>query len=153
MSPTIAAIDVGSNAIRLAIARVAEGGDLELVHVSREPVRLGHDVFATNRIAPETLKAALIAFRRFRELLTRHSVTRVKAVATSAVREAENGDRLAAQISQRYGIGLTVIGPDEEARLVHLAVKDRVRLSGKVALLVDIGGGSVEISLATANGI
>src|SRR5678816_2795426 len=153
MPSTIAAIDVGSNAIRLAIARVMSGGTYEVVHLAREPVRLGHDVFATNRISPETIKAALIAFRRFRELLNKHSVNRFRAVATSAVREAENGDRLAAQISRRYGIGLTVIDPEEEARLVHLAVKDRVRLGGKVALLVDIGGGSVEISLATANGI
>ena len=153
MSSTIAAIDVGSNAIRLAIARVGTDGTFQVVHFTREPVRLGHDVFGTNRISPETIKAALIAFRRFRELLNKHSVNRLRAVATSAVREAENGDRLAAQISRRYGIGLTVIDPEEEARLVHLAVKDRIRLGGKVALLVDIGGGSVEISLATANGI
>lgn len=128
MSSTIAAIDVGSNAIRLAIARVATDGTFQVVHLAREPVRLGHDVFGTNRISPETIKAALIAFRRFRELLNKHSVSRFRAVATSAVREAENGDRLAAQISRRYGIGLTVIDPEEEARLVHLAVKDRIRL-------------------------
>ena len=153
MSSTIAAIDVGSNAIRLAIARVAPGGDFDIVHVAREPVRLGHDVFGTNQISPETIKSALTAFRHFRELMNKHSVSRFKAVATSAVREAENGDRLGAMVSKRFGIDLTVIEPDEEARLVHLAVKDRVRLSGKVALLVDIGGGSVEISLATRHGI
>src|SRR4030095_10313783 len=137
-SSNIAAIDVGSNAIRLAIARVSPGGTYEVVHLAREPVRLGHDVFGTNRISPETIKAALIAFRRFRELLNKHSVRRFRAVATSAVREAENGDRLAALVSKRFGIDLTVIDPEEEARLVHLAVKDRIRLSGKVALLVDI---------------
>ena len=153
MSATIAAIDVGSNAIRLAIARVAGSGDLEVVHLAREPVRLGHDVFGTNSISPETVKAALTAFRRFRELLTKHSVTRFKAVATSAVREAENGERFAGLVSKRFGIELAVIEPEEEARLVHLAIKDRVRLSGKMALLVDIGGGSVEMSLATRNGI
>ncbi len=80
-------------------------------------------------------------------------MTRFKAVATSAVREAENGDRFAGLVSKRFGIDLAVIEPEEEARLVHLAIKDRVRLSGKMALLVDIGGGSVEMSLATRNGI
>ena len=104
MSATIAAIDVGSNAIRLAIARVGSSGDLEVVHLAREPVRLGHDVFATNSISPETVKAALTAFRRFRELLTKHSVTRFKAVATSAVREAENGERFAGLVSKRSAL-------------------------------------------------
>src|SRR5262245_54620396 len=136
MSATIAAIDVGSNAIRLSIAKVAAGGNFNVVHLAREPVRLGHDVFGNNRISPETIKSALIAFRRFRELLNKHSVTRLKAVATSAVREAENGERFAAMVSRRFGIDLTVIEPDEEARLVHLAVKDRIPLNGKVALLV-----------------
>jgi len=153
MSATIAAIDVGSNAIRLSIARVMSGGNFSVVHLAREPVRLGHDVFGTSRISPETIQSALIAFRRFRELLNKHSVSRFKAVATSAVREAENGDRFAAMVAKRFGINLDVIEPDEEARLVHLAVKDRVRMNGKVALLVDIGGGSVEISLATGSGI
>jgi exopolyphosphatase / guanosine-5'-triphosphate,3'-diphosphate pyrophosphatase len=153
MSVNIAAIDVGSNAIRLAIARVGTGGAIDLVHVAREPVRLGHDVFGTSRISPETIKSALTAFRRFRELLNKHSVSRFKAVATSAVREAENSDRFTSLVARRYGIDLAVIEPDEEARLVHLAVTDRVRLDGKVALLVDIGGGSVEISLATGSGI
>ena len=126
MSTTIAAIDVGSNAIRLAIAKVGAAGDYDIIHVAREPVRLGHDVFATNRIAPETIKSASSAFRRFREQLNKYAVTRFRAVATSAVREAENGDRLASLVSSRYGIDLNVIEPDEEARLVHLAIKDRV---------------------------
>ena len=153
MSSTIAAIDVGSNAIRLAIAVVDATGQYQVVHNAREPVRLGHDVFATGRISDVTMKAALGAFRRFREQLTRYSVTRFKAVATSALREAENGEAFVALMSKRYRIPISVIGPDEEARLVHLAVKDRVHLNGKIALLVDIGGGSVEISLGNKSGI
>src|SRR6185295_17398222 len=153
MSPAIAAIDVGSNAIRLVIATVNGAGNYQVVHNAREPVRLGHDVFATGRIAPATMKSALEAFRRFREQLNRHSVTRSKAVATSALREAENGNVLIAQIAKRYRIEISVIGPEEEARLVHLAVKEHFNLNGKMALLVDIGGGSVEISLGNRSGI
>ncbi|HLQ78766.1 MAG TPA: Ppx/GppA phosphatase family protein [Terriglobia bacterium] len=153
MSSTIAAIDVGSNAIRLSIARIGAAGHFEIIQNAREPVRLGHDVFSIGRIAPETMKAAAQAFRRFREQLNKHSVTRFKAVATSAVREAENGAEFSALVAKRYGIDVAVIGPEEEARLVHLAIKDRVRMNGRIALLVDIGGGSVEISLATGSGI
>ena len=153
MSPAIAAIDVGSNAIRLAIASVDAAGRYEIVHNAREPVRLGHDVFATGRITNATLKAALQAFRRFREQLDKYSVTRFKTVATSAMREAANGEALAALVAKRHRIGISIIGPEEEARLVHLAVRERVRLNGKMALLVDIGGGSVEISLGNKSGI
>jgi exopolyphosphatase/guanosine-5'-triphosphate,3'-diphosphate pyrophosphatase len=153
MSPAIAAIDVGSNAIRLAIATVDAAGHYQIVHNAREPVRLGHDVFATGRLTDATMKAALEAFRRFREQLSKYSVTRFKTVATSALREAENGEAFAALVAKRYRIGISIIGPEEEARLVHLAVRERVHLNGKMALLVDIGGGSVEISLGNKSGI
>ena len=153
MARMIAAIDIGSNAIRLAIAAVDPSGQYQIIHNSREPVRLGHDVFATGRISDVTTRAALAAFRRFRELLTRHSVTRYKAVATSALREAENGQAFIALVAKRHRIAISLIGPEEEARLVHLAVKEHVHLNGKIAMLIDIGGGSVEISLGNKSGI
>jgi len=153
MSRVIAAIDVGSNAIRLAIANVDAAGHYQIIHSAREPVRLGQDVFATGRISDVTRKAALEAFRRFRERLSQYSVTRFKAVATSALREAENGEAFVALVAKRYRIPISIIGPEEEARLVHLAVKEAVQLNGKMAMLVDIGGGSVEISLGNKSGI
>jgi exopolyphosphatase/guanosine-5'-triphosphate,3'-diphosphate pyrophosphatase len=153
MSESIAAIDVGSNAIRLSVAHVDDAGNYQVVHNAREPVRLGHDVFATGRISPSTMKAALGAFRRFREQLSKYSVTRFKSVATSALREAENGASLVAQVAKRHRIEISIIGPEEEARLVHLAVKEHMHLNGKMALLVDIGGGSVEVSLGNSSGI
>jgi exopolyphosphatase/guanosine-5'-triphosphate,3'-diphosphate pyrophosphatase len=99
------------------------------------------------------MKSALEAFRRFREQLSKYSVTRFKAVATSALREAENGESLVNQVAKRHRIDISIIGPEEEARLVHLAVKEHFQLNGKMALLVDIGGGSVEISLGNRSGI
>src|SRR5262245_31379632 len=121
MSSTIAAIDVGSNAMRLAIARTDPAGRYEVVQSFREPVRLGHDVFDTGSITPATMKTASLAFRRFREQLNKHSVSRFRAVATSAVREADNGEGFTTLVAKKYGIDLAVIGPAEEARLVHLA--------------------------------
>src|SRR5262245_8315925 len=153
MSETVAAIDVGSNAIRMVIATVDDSGRCNIIHNAREPIRLGHDVFSTGTISPTTMKAALAAFRRFREQMSKYSVTRYKTVATSALRESENGASLISQVAKRYRINVSVIGPEEEARLVYLAVKDRVHLNGKTALLVDIGGGSVEVSLGNGSGI
>src|SRR5262245_19161538 len=107
-SSTIAAIDVGSNAIRLSIATVAPDGRYQIVQSAREPVRLGHDVFTTGRITETTMKAALEVFRRFREQLSKYSVSRFKAVATSALREAENGAAFAARVAKRHRIDIVI---------------------------------------------
>ena len=86
--PVIAAIDVGSNAIRLAIATLKPDGDLEVIHNMREAVRLGQDVFATRSISPVSMERALEAFERFREQIERHGVASIKTAATSAVPSA-----------------------------------------------------------------
>jgi exopolyphosphatase / guanosine-5'-triphosphate,3'-diphosphate pyrophosphatase len=150
---TLAAIDIGSNALRLAIAKVDASGQYAVVHSGREPVRLGQDVFSTGALSAATIEKAVEAFGRFREQIDKHTVTSVKAAATSALREASNSDELIKQVIAKTGIEISVIGPEEEARLVHLALRDIVNLKNKVALLIDIGGGSVEVSLATHTGI
>jgi exopolyphosphatase/guanosine-5'-triphosphate,3'-diphosphate pyrophosphatase len=96
---------------------------------------------------------ALEAFARLREQIDRYGVVSVRAAATSAVREAANRDVFVTSIADRCKISLDVIGPEEEARLVHLAVKEVISLKNRVALLIDIGGGSVEVSVATQTGI
>jgi exopolyphosphatase/guanosine-5'-triphosphate,3'-diphosphate pyrophosphatase len=149
--PTIAAIDIGSNAIRLLIGNVesVEGErKLTLLESIREPVRLGQDVFKGGTIPEETIDRALEAFGRFKALIEQHSVKWTKAVATSATREAQNRDLFIDRVLQHSGIEITVIGPEEEARLIYLAVSEKVSLKNKVALLVDIGGGSAEITIA-----
>jgi exopolyphosphatase/guanosine-5'-triphosphate,3'-diphosphate pyrophosphatase len=150
---SVAAIDVGSNAIRLAVVSLDDEGRRETVHTSREAVRLGKDVFSTGSISDETLTRALEAFSRLREQIDRFGVVSVRATATSAVREAANRELFVTTVADRCRIALAVIGPEEEARLVHLAVKERMSLKNRVALLVDIGGGSVEVSLASQSGI
>jgi exopolyphosphatase/guanosine-5'-triphosphate,3'-diphosphate pyrophosphatase len=146
--PTIAAIDVGSNAIRLAIANVNADGSYQNVYNVREPVRLGQDVFTKGTISAHTIDKMVETFTNFKKKLEEHSVTRVKAVGTSAVREATNRDVVLKAVNKAAGIELVVIGGEEEARLIHLAVKSTVNLKNKVAMLVDIGGGSVEVVLA-----
>ena len=148
--PKLAAIDVGSNAMRLAIASANQKGKLDLIATSREPVRLGADVFANREISVQRLVEAMDAFLRFRKLINAHKVKFVRAVGTSALREASNREYFINQITKTAGITIDPISGEEEARLIHLAVASNMRLKRRVALLVDIGGGSVEISLANA---
>jgi exopolyphosphatase / guanosine-5'-triphosphate,3'-diphosphate pyrophosphatase len=151
--PTLAAIDVGSNAIRLIIGDVDGERRLNIVESVRDPVRLGQEVFTKGSIAEETIDRAAEAFGRFKEAMDKHGVKWTKAVATSAVREALNKDLFVDRVAQTSGIELSVIGPEEEARLIHLAVTDRLNLKNKLAMLVDIGGGSVEITLVSDGSI
>ena len=147
--PRLAAIDVGSNAIRLAIASVDDKGRLDLIHTAREPVRLGADVFANKEISYKRLVEAMDAFLKFRKLINKEKVRSVRAVGTSALREASNRDYVINQIAKASEISVEPIPGDEEARLVYLAITSKVNLQRKPALIVDIGGGSVEVSLVS----
>ena len=143
----IGAIDVGSNAMRLVVATVSRSGEMRVVDPCREAVRLGKDAFTTGLLREETIERALAAFARFKAKLDEHGVRQVRAVGTSALREAHNRDVFVDRVARETGIELEVIGGEEEARLVALAVSRAVNLRGKLALLIDIGGGSVEVTL------
>jgi exopolyphosphatase/guanosine-5'-triphosphate,3'-diphosphate pyrophosphatase len=145
--PTIAAIDVGTNAMRLVIGSINPDHRIDLLENIREPVRLGKDVFARGTISEETTERAIEAFQKFKRLIDKYGVEHLKAVATSATREALNSDIFIDRIAQATGIEISAIGGEEEARLIHLAVADRVNLRHKRAILIDIGGGSIEVTL------
>ncbi len=149
---TLAAIDAGSNAMRLVVGRAGRNGGVEVVKNSREAVRLGKDVFAGGRMSGKIMKAATKAFGRFRDTIDEWGVEHTIAVGTSALREAENRDELLDRIRSNTGIEVNVIGGLEEARLVHLAVSRKLDISEGEAVLVDIGGGSVEVTL-TSGGV
>lgn len=149
----IAAIDAGSNAIRFVAADFCGPASWEVVHRVREPVRLGHGVFTDGRLDDRTMDEAVQAFRSFRRHIDLLGVERFRAVATSATREAANRDLFLERIRAETGIGLEPISGAEEARLVHLAVRSLVDLSRGRWILVDLGGGSVEISLVDDSGI
>jgi len=151
--PTLCSIDVGSNAMRLAIGFLDHNRKLHIVEDLREPVRLGKDVFTNGTISKETTQKAIEAFNHFKELIEQHQVVKTRAVATSAVREARNGSEFIKKIYQATGIELKPITSEEEALLVHLAVSKKISLDSKTAMLIDIGGGSVEVTLARNNKI
>lgn len=144
----LAAIDIGSNGIRMQVVRLVSESRFELIDYQRAPVRLGQDVFSLGYITEANIQATTAALNRFRHLLEYLGVPRFRAVATSAVREAENRDIFLDRVAQHTGITLDVISGEEEARLVHLAVSKAIDLTDKYAVLIEIGGGSVEVTLS-----
>ena len=145
----LAAIDVGTNAVRLEIARALADGTLETLHQERDPVRPGEGVFATGSIAPAVADRLLATLRRYAALCHRYHA-RARAVATSAVREARNRTEIVRRVRRETGLELEVVSGREEARLICLGV-----LAGRPArarsLVIDIGGGSTEIATAVGD--
>ncbi len=146
-SASFAAIDVGSNAMRLKIVQVRGDGSVAPIYQCRAPVRLGHEVFLTGFLAEEAIQKAIEAFGEFRDALKRSKVHSTRAIATSAAREAINGDNFVKRIYSSSGIQLERISGGEEARLVQIAVTRKINLRDKIALVIDIGGGSVEFDV------
>ena len=146
-SALVAAIDVGSNAMRLGIATQDASGTLTLVQRYREPVRLGHDAFTSGVLSQSTMDDAVEAFRQFRRILDQHQIENFRATATSAMRDSKNGKVLAKRIFEETEIDLQLISGEEEARLVHYSISRRVDLEDKFAVLIDMGGGSVEVTM------
>jgi exopolyphosphatase / guanosine-5'-triphosphate,3'-diphosphate pyrophosphatase len=141
-----AGMDVGSNALRLAIAEFKSPTRYKILERKRVSVRLGQSVFKTSRIDPETLDAAVDAFREFRALMEQYDVVLHRAVATSATREAKNRAAFLERVHTETGIDLELIEGTEEARLVALGVREKVTLRG-TAVILDVGGGSAELAL------
>ena len=145
--PKIAAIDVGSNAIRLLIVEVSRSGLIKTIFSKREPVRLGADVFASGTISPEILERSIEAFKGFRDSCDKNQVLMIRAVGTSALREAKNSSAFVEDVFAETGIRIEIIAGTEEARLIQLAVAKTVDFRRKLAVVIDMGGGSTEVSL------
>ncbi|MEJ2502302.1 MAG: Ppx/GppA phosphatase family protein [Gemmatimonadota bacterium] len=148
----VAAVDIGSNAIRFTAAEFLDPSHAVSLEYHRVPIRLGHSAFLTGRLTPENVDATVEAMASFRRHLDTLGVGEYRAVATSAVRESRNGGEMVDRVRQESGIRIETITGSEEARLVWLAVRDRVALEGRW-LLVDLGGGSLEVSVVSAEGI
>ncbi len=142
----LAAIDAGSNAFRLMIARIRSADDWEIVESVRAPVRLGHSVFTSGEFDRKTLREATAAFREFRNIMDARGVTAYRAVTTSAAREARNRHVLIERIRHVAKIDLEVVSGDEEARLVRVAVLRAVRELDPPRFILDLGGGSLELN-------
>ncbi|MCL1894309.1 MAG: Ppx/GppA family phosphatase [Holophagaceae bacterium] len=149
----LAGIDVGSNAIRFLIAEFDSIGNYHKINSGREPVRLGHDVFVTGRMRESAIASAIEAIKKFKLCCEQQDVHALRIVATSAVREADNSEVFCEQLKSETGLDVEIISGGEEARLVHTAIKNKVLMGRSRWISVDVGGGSVEISLVDSEGI
>jgi exopolyphosphatase/guanosine-5'-triphosphate,3'-diphosphate pyrophosphatase len=149
--PTFAAIDIGSNSCRLKIAKVV-AHQLKTLHEDREVTRLGASVFESGIVSPEAMAATLQALKRFQRAVQLHGVDQIRVVATSAMRDARNGAAFRAWVKAETGWEMEIISGLEEGRLIHLGLMRGVADGGPGAagrvLLVDLGGGSCEITLS-----
>jgi len=144
---TLAAIDIGSNSCRLKIARVVLHR-LRVVHEDREVTRLGASVFESGLVSPDAMAATLRALKRFYRAVQQHGADKVRAVATAAMRDARNGRAFLAWARDETGWDVEIISGLEEARLIHRGVVNNETGTSGRCLLIDVGGGSCEISLS-----
>ncbi len=143
----IAAIDAGSNAVRISVARAYSALDIEPLTTERYPLRLGEGVFVRHRFTEELLNKGVKAFHRLREIMDDFAVTKYRAVATSATREAQNRHIFVHRVKQATGIRLEVISAKEESRLGRVAALAAMGPGKQPRCIVDLGGGSLELSI------
>jgi exopolyphosphatase/guanosine-5'-triphosphate,3'-diphosphate pyrophosphatase len=145
--PTFAAIDIGSNSCRLKIACIEEHG-LKTMYEDREVNRLGESVFQTGVLSPEAMERTIKALRRFHKGVQTHAVDRVRVVATSAMRDARNALAFVEWVKSETGWDVEVISGLEEGRLIHLGVVQQEPGARGKCLLIDLGGGSCEVTVS-----
>ncbi|MEO8452272.1 MAG: Ppx/GppA phosphatase family protein [Gemmatimonadota bacterium] len=141
----LAAIDVGSNSIRLIVAELDAGGSLRIIDEVKDQPRLATGVAATGRLDDLAMSRAMATLRRMKEVADRRGVTRMRVVATAAVREAENGAEFVKRVKKDTGLKLEIIDSEAEASLSYRSVAHHFPLSNTRALIADIGGGSLEL--------
>jgi exopolyphosphatase/guanosine-5'-triphosphate,3'-diphosphate pyrophosphatase len=140
----IAVIDIGTNSTRLLVARVEDGRVAELERKSKV-TRLGQDVDSTGRLADEAVERVFAVLEEYKRLIEEHGAGRTVALATSAVRDSENGDEFRDGVHDRFGFDLRTISGDEEARLTFLGATSARDEREASTLVIDIGGGSTEL--------
>jgi exopolyphosphatase/guanosine-5'-triphosphate,3'-diphosphate pyrophosphatase len=145
--PRYAAIDIGSNSVRMLTAETAPGRDTKILAAERQVTRLGAGVFRNGRIPPEAIDLVCENLSRMAQIYNKLDVIGVRAVATSAVRDASNQHEFLERASEVLGTPVEIISGQEEARLIHLGVQARWPQPDKRVLIIDVGGGSAEIIL------
>jgi exopolyphosphatase/guanosine-5'-triphosphate,3'-diphosphate pyrophosphatase len=146
----IAAIDIGTNSIHMIVVNVRPDLSFEVIDREKDMIRLGAGGLDGRSLTATAMSAALQTLTKFKRLAETHKVDEIVAAATSATREAENGGDFIAEVDRQIGIRIRVISGTEEARLIHLAAGYGVDVGGNTAVVIDIGGGSVEVTLGTA---
>src|ERR671914_633475 len=151
--PRLAAIDVGTNTIRLTVAEVQEDDTYRILDEEREMVRLGENLDRTGRLSPAAIERALAAIGKMKAIADGFKISGIRAIATSAVREAANGRSFIREVSRQHKVRIDVISGDEEAQLAFRTAARHFDFQGRSTAVVDIGGGSVEVILSAGTAI
>ena len=146
----IAAIDIGTNSIHMIVVNVRPDLSFEIIDREKDMVRLGAGGLDGRSMTPSAMAAALQTLAKFRRLAESHKVDEIVAAATSATREADNGGDFISEVDRLTQIKVKVISGTEEARLIHLAAGYGIDIGSSTGVVIDIGGGSVEVTLGTA---
>ena len=147
----MAFMDIGTNAVRMLLARINSNHTYTILSKQREAVRLGEGEFLGQELQPEPMHRAVLVCSKFAEMAKSYGVKEVVAVATSASREAANRDRLLRRLKKEANIDVRIISGKEEARLIYMGVASGLNLGDKRAVFIDIGGGSTEIIVGDAH--
>jgi len=150
--PTFAAVDIGSNSVRLKIAKVVHGR-LQTLHEDREVTRLGEGVFSNGALDPEAMALTIRVLKRFHRAVQDHAADRVRVVATAALRDSRNSRAFLDWVRSATGWRAEVISGLEEGRLIHLGIVSNARIGHQRALLIDLGGGSCELTISNSGHI
>src|SRR5438876_6051449 len=145
--PTFAAVDIGSNSVRLKISRLVNHRLVE-IHEDREVTRLGESVFKSGLLSPEAIALTVKVLRRFHRAVQRAGADSVRVVATSALRDARNSRAFLEWVRSATGWKAEVISGLEEARLIHLGLISTLRVNASPVLMIDLGGGSCELTIS-----
>ncbi len=145
--PVFAAVDIGSNSVRLSIARLASGR-FHVLHQDREVTRLGEGVFTSGSLDPQAIAQTIKVLKRFHRAVQGHSADEIRVVATSALRDARNTRVFMEWVRSATGWRVEVISGLEEGRLIHLGVISKARVTVPRVLLIDLGGGSCELTIS-----
>jgi exopolyphosphatase / guanosine-5'-triphosphate,3'-diphosphate pyrophosphatase len=145
--PTFAAVDIGSNSVRLKIARLARHRLTEILE-DREVTRLGESVFRSGFLSPDAIANTVKVLRRFHRAVQNVGVDSVRVVATSALRDARNSRAFLEWVRSATGWDVEIISGLEEARLIHLGLTSTLRVNASPVLMMDLGGGSCELTIS-----
>jgi len=141
----LAVIDIGTNSIHMVLAEIGKDFSYKIVDRIKEMARLGDGTFTSHRLSEQAMERGLTVLKRFTMLAQNKGFDTILPVATSAVREAKNGGDFLKLVRKEIGLRIRVITGEEEARLIYLGVRHSMDLSEAPAMIVDIGGGSVEL--------
>jgi len=145
--PTFAAVDIGSNSVRLKIARL-QAGRLRALHEDREVTRLGAGVFGSGFLTPDSMAETVKVLRRFHRATQQIVTDKVRVVATSALRDARNSQAFLEWVRSATGWWVEIVSGVEEARLIHLGLVAGSRVDAAPTLMMDLGGGSCELTVS-----